>query len=314
MKLNLRLGNANHSAAVSALNDNIPGFTTNKDLMILGADVVHPGTKSAKGTPSIAAVIGSIDGDFARFRGSARRQEGKLEIIQDMDVMIRERIQAYKTANGGRAPARILYYRDGVDDGKLPDVRHYEVEAIRLAWQKETLGGTQADQGLEITVVVVTKRHNTSFYPASADRNAMINNGNCLPGTVVESTITHPYYWDLFLLSHNSIQGTGRPAHYMVLENEIGFSASQIQNLTNILCYTYGRSTTAVSYVTPANYADHLCERAKQYLRPLFDGEDDYNGWTEDDIESEAQQMWEAGGRIGGNPWHQALDDTMFWM
>ena len=46
-------------------------------------------------------------------------------------------------------------------------------------------------------------------------------NGNCLPGTIVESGITSPYYLDWFQQSHDALQGTARPAHCFVLENGI---------------------------------------------------------------------------------------------
>ncbi|EME81336.1 uncharacterized protein MYCFIDRAFT_15182, partial [Pseudocercospora fijiensis CIRAD86] len=268
MKLNVRLGHSNH--LVKGLTGQLPNGQS-ESVMTLGADVVHPGGRSHTGTPSIAAVVASFDSDMITYRGSARYQPGREEIILGMKDMALEHIEAYKGKNSGKLPTNILYYRDGVDEGKFRRLIDEEMEDIRRAWNDASKNTDQANSEVKITMVVVTKRHNTRIYPM--EKTPKIHNGNCMPGTIVDSGITMPYHFDFYLLSQNSIQGTGRPAHYIVLRNEMGFSAEQIHNFTNMLCYTYARSTTAVSYAPPAYYADHLCERVKQYLRHLYDGE-----------------------------------------
>ncbi|KAF7197419.1 Protein argonaute 18 [Pseudocercospora fuligena] len=307
MKLNVRLGHSNHIA--KGLHEQLPNANGER-VMIIGADVVHPGGKSHPGTPSIAAVVASFDSNMINYRGSARYQQGREEIILGMKEMALERIEAYKAKNGGNLPSNILYYRDGVDEGSFGRLINEEMEDIRRAWNDASKNTDQANRHVKITMLVVTKRHNTRIYPKDGGPN--IPNGNCLPGTIIDSGITMPYHFDFYLLSQNSIQGTGRPAHYIVLRNEMGFSADQIHNFTNMLCYTYARSTTSVSYAPPAYYADHLCERVKQYLRHLYDGEGKYE--KEKEVLNEVKRVWKEGGREGGNPWNAALDDTMFWM
>lgn len=306
-KLNVRVGGRNHR--VDSLATHFPNY--NKEgVMILGADVVHPGGKSHAGTPSIAAVVGTIDKELISYRGSARYQQSLEEIILDMQTMARERFEAYKAHNAGNLPTNILYYRDGVDEGRFPRLLTEEVDTIRLAWNAASKTTPQAKTLSKITAVVVTKRHNTRFFPKK--EFPKLPNGNCLPGTCVDSAITLPYHFDFYLLSQNTIQGTARPAHYIVLRNEIAFSADQIQNLTNALCYTYARSATPVSYVPAAYYADHLCERAKHYVRSLYEGVGRFG--NEREVMREAERLWELGGRKGGNPWNQRLDGTMFWL
>lgn len=204
-----------------------------------------------------------------------------------------------------------------MDEGKFCGVTQEEVRDVRSAWCSAAIGTPQQDQQVKITTVIVTKRHNTRLYPKEPARNPARRatpSSNCLPGTVVESIITMPYHFDFYLLSQNAIKGTGRPAHYIVLQNEIAFSPGQMHNLTNILCYTYARSTTSVSYVSAAYHADNLCERVKQYLRPLFDGDWSYEGMDDVQMAAEVARLWDEGGRQDGNPWNPALDDTMFWM
>lgn len=104
--------------------------------------------------------------------------------------------------------------------------------------------------------------------------------GNLKPGTVVDRGVTEEGIWDFFLQAHNVIQGTGRPAHYVVVLDEIFRArskgsknvANKVEKLTQALYYTFGRATKAVSICTPAYYADILYERARLYYADLFKG------------------------------------------
>ncbi|KAF2822157.1 hypothetical protein CC86DRAFT_244022, partial [Ophiobolus disseminans] len=148
---------------------------------------------------------------------------------------------------------KVLYYRDGIDAGQYT--------AIRSAYAN-LQAGTKSPIIPRITAIVVTKRHHTRLYPKSTDPNL-----SCASGTIVESGITHPIYFDFFLQSHYPVAGTAKPTHYSVLENGMAFSARDIQDLTNWLCATYVRATLPVSYAPPCYYADRLCERARCYMK-----------------------------------------------
>jgi eukaryotic translation initiation factor 2C len=87
--------------------------------------------------------------------------------------------------------------------------------------------------------------------------------GNCLPGTVVDSTVVSPFIFDFYLQSHASLQGTSRPTHYYVLYDENGFNPDTLQSLSYNLCYVYARCTRAVSMVPPVYYAYLACSRAR---------------------------------------------------
>lgn len=47
--------------------------------IVMGAEVAHPAVGEPAGVPSVAAVVGSIDGDFQQYPGSMRLQAGKQE-------------------------------------------------------------------------------------------------------------------------------------------------------------------------------------------------------------------------------------------
>ncbi|KAK4546768.1 hypothetical protein LTR36_001500 [Oleoguttula mirabilis] len=320
MKLNLRCGNFNHTVRQQDL-PKIGGSTCST--MILGADVTHPGSGSLRGTPSIAAVVGSIDNQFGLLPASMRLNPPRQEIIADMEQMVYERLAAWSANNNQTLPASILYYRDGVGDSMYATVRATELLHIRSAWDKlcKQRYPNQTLPKLKLTAVVVTKRHHTRLYPRNMagpreGNPLMTKSGNCPPGTVVDSGITSPYYFDFYLQSHNILQGSAKPAHYFVLENGMGFTAQELQDLTYSLCHTYGKSTTAVSYAPPAYYADRLCERGRLYLKPLLDGAQQHRNLTEAQIWTLAEGFFYRGGGAvqRGNPWHAAHEGKMFWM
>jgi hypothetical protein len=86
MKANLKLGNINHAFTPSSevdakgMRDVLSGSTGVLDTIILGADVTHAPPGSADNTPSLAAVVGSVDQYFGKFLGSMRHQDKNTEV------------------------------------------------------------------------------------------------------------------------------------------------------------------------------------------------------------------------------------------
>ncbi|KAH7385933.1 Piwi domain-containing protein [Pyrenochaeta sp. MPI-SDFR-AT-0127] len=264
MKVNLKADGINHTVQEVS--------QVMKDTLVLGADVTHPGPSSLLGTPSIAAIVGSVDQHGGKFLGSMRLQarDTACEDIKDVEGMVFERIKAWYVQNGKVLPKNILYYRDGVSDSQYSQVKEHELSQIRKAF-------VAAAKDLKIVVVpkfnltaiVVAKRHHVCFFPHfSFLSNAIPKNGNCRPGTLVNTAVTSPYFQDFYLQSHDGIKGTAKSAHYFILEHEMKMTEKDIQLFTHRLCYTYVRATMGVSYAPPAYYADRLCDRGRRcYLR-----------------------------------------------
>ncbi|CAG8771735.1 12361_t:CDS:2, partial [Acaulospora morrowiae] len=209
--------------------------------------------------PSIAALCGSMDAKASRYAATVRIQTGRNETIVDLPNMVKELLKTfYQTC--ARKPERVLYYRDGISEGQFSRVMDHELKAIRSACR-----ALEQDYEPTITFVVVQKRHHTRFFPM--DRREADRSGNCFPGTVVDSGITHPFEFDFFLQSHSGIKGTSRPAHYHVLYDQNGFNADSLQTLSYNLCYLYARATRSVSLVPPVYYADIVCSRARFHAR-----------------------------------------------
>ncbi|MGH0165688.1 UNVERIFIED_CONTAM: hypothetical protein FKN15_049194, partial [Acipenser sinensis] len=122
LKINAKLGGINN-----VLVPHQRPSVFQQPVIFLGADVTHPPAGDGK-KPSIAAVVGSMDGHPSRYCATVRVQTSRQdlsqdqlfsqEVIQDLTNMVRELlIQFYKSTRF--KPTRIIYYRGGVSEGQM---------------------------------------------------------------------------------------------------------------------------------------------------------------------------------------------------
>ncbi|GFQ99361.1 protein argonaute-2 [Trichonephila clavata] len=259
-KINAKMGGVNNSLT--------PGETPpilRKPVIIIGADVTHPGP-SHEIKPSIAACVGSLDAHPSRYAVTIRAQTNvnekkeSIEIILDLKGMVLDLLKAFYKNTRGRKPEKIIFYRDGVSEGQFDKVKIHEVKCIRDACRQ-----LQQDYEPGITFIVVQKRHHVRFMPFD-DRQGAGKMRNIPPGTTIDNTVVHPLNFDFFLCSHFGLQGTSRPCHYTVIEDDNDFTADDLQKLTYYLCHTYVRCTRSISCPAPVQYAHLAAFRARQHL------------------------------------------------
>ncbi|KAH0342200.1 Piwi-domain-containing protein, partial [Aureobasidium melanogenum] len=257
----------------------------NNDCMLVGIDVTHPSAGSAENSPSIAGVVASVDEQLSQWPGSLRSQSGREEMVQGLTEMMIERLELWRKHNNNKLPGKIIIFRDGVSEGQYNLVLDRELPPIQQAFEK--LYG-DAEKWPRSAIIVVGKRHHTRFYPTDS-KSMDQKSGNPMPGTVVDRGVTSHYLWDFFLQAHKGLQGTARPAHYVVLKDELNFGQNELESFVHKLCYNFNRATKAVSICPPAYYADLICERGRMYLYSILNENRDadavaYNvqtaGWT----------------------------------
>lgn len=266
----------------------------------MGADAVHP-APGATGRPSYTALVGNIDPTMARFVAETRVQDSRIEIIHDLKEMV---VKILKKWLGNRKygdktrDVRLLFYRDGVSERQFPKVLEKELSALKEALQEVKIVA-------EVTLIVVPSRHHVRFFPRQNERDTI--NGNCPPGTVVDEGVCHPVEFDFYLQSHAGILGTSRPAHYSVLYDDNNFTPDTLQKFTYHLCYTYARTTRAVSIPAPVYYADIVCSRAKNHYNPYEEIEEaDPNVLDKADKDLEYH-------KAAFKPLHQAVELLMYF-
>ncbi|KAK4149163.1 ribonuclease H-like domain-containing protein [Chaetomidium leptoderma] len=193
LKANLKQGGVNHTLK----------FSTSEILskwraMVLGLDVTHPPPGAADTSPSIIGMVANVDGHLAQWPATICFQNRKNEEIvtnrASFEQLLGPHLDRYaKASTLKKYPDVVIVYRDGYAQ-------------IRAVCERVK------------SIIVVGKRHHTRFYPreqANADPN-----GNTLPGTVVDRSITSHFLWEFYLQAHEAIQGTARPAHYVVVVDE----------------------------------------------------------------------------------------------
>nr|AGC95229.1 argonaute-3 [Penaeus monodon] len=250
LKINAKMGGVNNT-----LGRESSTFILTNPVMIMGADVNHPPADDRKGTPSLAAVVGSMDCLASNYAAQVRQQLSCKEIIQDLKDMTRNLLIAFFRRTG-KKPERLIMYRDGVSESQFYTVLAYELNAMR-----EACKSLPGEYRPGITFIVVQKRHHTRLF--CDDRDGVGKSKNVPPGTTVDQIITHPSEIDFYLCSHQGILGTSKPTHYRVLWDDNDMTMDELQSMSYALCHTYFRCTRSVSIPAPAYYAHLAAYRAK---------------------------------------------------
>jgi len=313
LKVNAKLGGTNHLLAADSMQ-----WLTSKKTMLVGIDVTHPSPTSLKGTPSIAAVVASVDDKFVQFPGSLEPQRNRNvnkdaeEMVQGLSAMMVERLSLYEKKSKA-LPERIIVYRDGVSEGQYNLVLEKELPQILGAFKQFDTKSRTGPYRPSLSIIICGKRHHARFNATAQEH--MSRNGNTVPGMVVDQGITDVYNHDFYLQAHSGLQGHVRSTHYSVVYDENKLSADIVQTGTNSASYMYARATKAVSLIPPAYYADLACERARAYLSVLLFADDSRSSSKgKADQDAEREKIYQEALTLWSNGIHNDMKESMFYI
>ncbi|THH32716.1 hypothetical protein EUX98_g1439 [Antrodiella citrinella] len=320
LKVNVKLGGINHTLDAPSMM-----WLREKKTMMVGMDVTHPSPHSRKGTPSVVAVVASVDDQFVHYPASLGIQRNANinreaeEMVQDLGLMIKDRLLLYQRINR-RLPERIIVFRDGVSEGQFRLVLRHELPQLLETFKKFEKGAYRP----KLSIVICGKRHHARNYATGQDH--AVKNGNTLPGTVIDKGITDVFNHDFYLQAHHGLQGNVRSTHYTAVYDENQMSADTLQDVTNRNSYLYARATKAVSLIPPAYYADLACERARLYLNNFLNladtdaqstvGSGGPRGRkkTVEEEQAEREKVFQDAEKVWGQGLHQSLRESMFYI
>ncbi|KAJ2335261.1 hypothetical protein GGH92_008077 [Coemansia sp. RSA 2673] len=260
LKINAKLGGSNQALPSAHLEQ----LLRRKPTLFLGCDVTHP-APGEQHKPSIASVVGSVDFVGLRYVATLIQLPSRQEMVDKLQEAIVRHLKLFFKGTKTK-PQRIVFYRDGVSETQFAQVRDREIIEIQRA-----CGSIENGYRPDITFLAVLRRHNTRFFPKDREGDRV---GNCVPGTVVDRSVTVPGIASFYLFSHTAFQRTSRPTYYSVLHDDSNFSPDAIQQITYHLCCTYAVSTRSVSPVPPVCYARRVANRAQYQVVDMDFGSD----------------------------------------
>uniref|UniRef100_A0A3B5ABU8 Piwi like RNA-mediated gene silencing 1 n=1 Tax=Stegastes partitus TaxID=144197 RepID=A0A3B5ABU8_9TELE len=196
-----------------------------KQLMIVGIDCYHDTTA---GKRSIGALVASLNQSMSRWFSKCVLQHRGQEIMDGLKMALTAALKDYLKFNNC-LPSRIIVYRDGVGDGQLHSVVNYEVSQIM-----DSIKSIGQDYVPKLTVVVVKKRISARFF---YHKNGTVFNPP--PGTVIDTDVTRPEWYDFYIVSQAVQTGSVSPTHYNVVYDTSGLKPDHMQRLTYKLCHMY---------------------------------------------------------------------------
>ncbi|KAM4577685.1 piwi-like protein 1 [Odontesthes bonariensis] len=219
-----------------------------KQLMIVGIDCYHDSTA---GKRSIGALVASLNNTMSRWFSKCVLQHKGQEIMDGLKMAFRHcfagALKDYLKFNNC-LPSRIIVYRDGVGDGQLHSVVNYEVSQIM-----DSIRSMGQDYEPKLSVVVVKKRINSRFFAMIGDKIS-----NPPPGTVIDSEVTRPEWYDFYIVSQAVRCGSVSPTHYNVVYDTSGLKPDHMQRLTYKLCHLYYNWQGIIRVPAPCMYAHKL--------------------------------------------------------
>lgn len=246
--------------------------------MMVGIDVCHdkmasggfvpPQTKRVTRDASTVGFIASYDQHFSAFHGSIAFQGRYEEFVRSSRELMTRSLECYKQKNTVY-PSSVLVWRDGVGDSQL---RVFVDEEMREFEQSFRDLGIQP----KLTVVVVQKRLSARLFemcggeqcPQRPRCNGRSRFHSPTPGTVVDTHITSAVLWDYLLVPCTAPPGAcARPTRFIVVRDELGFTADQIEKLSMRCCCFYVNWNGPVRAPHVAMYAHKMAYLFGKYIR-----------------------------------------------
>ncbi|KAK8764656.1 hypothetical protein V5799_032736 [Amblyomma americanum] len=222
--------------------------------MVIGYDTYRDSSSPHR---SAGAFVASINKSLTRWYSRVSFHDTHEGLGYSLASLLLDALRKYSQCNDDASPDRIIFFRDGVSDGQIPQVKEWEINQI-VASLQALFPGVQH----KLAFVVVTKHISTRFFLPGREHVMT----NPLPGTVVDSEVTRPERYDFFLVSQSVRQGTVAPTLYNVIYDTTGLKPDHMQRLAYKLTHLYFNWPGTILVPAPCQYAHKLAFLAGQSM------------------------------------------------
>lgn len=208
--------------------------------MFIGIDCFHDIINRQK---SIAGFVASTNEDLTKWYSQCVFQEPGQELVDGLSSCLEAALDSW-FRNVQEQPDSVVVYRDGVGDGQLQALLDHEIPQLVNLLRKRQV---------KLTFIVVKKRINTRFFVKLREHHE-----NPPSGTVVDVALTREEWYDFYIVSQFSMQGTVTPTHYNVIYDTVCLDPDTVQRLTYKLCHMYYNFPGIIRVPAPCHYAHKL--------------------------------------------------------
>jgi aubergine-like protein len=223
--------------------------------MVVGIDTYRD---SQSRSSQMVGFVASINPTCTRYYSRVIEQRDQNDLISGLKSCMQDALQKYNQVNG-ILPAKIIVYRDGVNDFQLLDVIENELPALNELC-------TKAQEGYDpkLGMIIVKKRGSARFFARDPRGGGQLMNPP--PGTIIDHTVTNQEWYDFYLISQMARQGTVAPTHFNVIWDRTGLKVDHMQRLTHKLCHLYYNWPGTIRVPGVCQYAHKLAFLAAQSL------------------------------------------------
>ncbi|CAD5206022.1 unnamed protein product [Bursaphelenchus okinawaensis] len=286
LKTNLKLGGQNWTVKVNPMTGSI-NIIDMKQCMFIGIGFSSAGPQNVERTVEnpqeieTASLAYTVDRDL-RLNGDwfyyQKKTKGNANMVplggadgEELDEyevqmyrIIKQGLNAWRQSHGA-FPKHVIAYRNGTSEGEFPEIFKREVTLLDKACAE-----VGAQDTSRTFLVAVTRSNNRIFRIArETNPNDRPPQQNVRAGTAYYNAMTHPRFTEFILQSHRSIQGTGRPVRYVVLNDTCAprISTEELITITNSMAYVHGVVCSPVSLPSCLYAAQDLAQRAQKHVR-----------------------------------------------
>uniref|UniRef100_A0A0R3RXD5 Piwi domain-containing protein n=1 Tax=Elaeophora elaphi TaxID=1147741 RepID=A0A0R3RXD5_9BILA len=299
-KMNVK--NFGHNYHIIPENYAIKRWLSSGNTLVIGYDVCHPEAQSAverrlnviSTQPSVIGFSFNAAKEPETFIGDYAFHEPRQEQVTS-SILESRMFHILKLFHKmrGKLPTLIVVTRDGVSEGQHKMVMIDELEAMRAGIRNYADFSKKTEYRPKMVLLIAVKRHNKRFF-IEKERGqitclfwewqfwskpclfrvflipllGVIQ--NCLPGTVIDHTVTRVDATEIFMQSHKVIKGTGKIPAYTLLMNEANVKMDELQAFINALCYNHQITTSAISLPEPIYQADEWAKRGRKNFQAMY--------------------------------------------